>query len=52
MKKVAVDDLSRGIENLIVAISEKRSLKEVSSILHGQIHPNLFLAYDLKLKAE
>lgn len=52
MKKVAVDDLSRGIENLVVAISEKRSLEEVSSILHGQIHPNLFLAYDLKLRAE
>lgn len=52
MKKVAVEDLSKGIENLLTAVTENRSLEEVFSILHGQIHPNLFLAYDLKLKAE
>jgi len=27
-------------------------LEEVYNIVHGQIHPNLFLAFNLKLKSE
>jgi len=52
MKAQSVKDLEHGIDNLILALDRKATLEEVYSIVHGQIHPNLFLAYDLKLKAE
>jgi hypothetical protein len=40
----------QGIENLESALTKKARMQEVLSIVHGQIHPNLFLSYDLKLK--
>lgn len=52
MKVESVKDLGQGIDNLISALKRHASLEEVFSIIHGQIHPNLFLAYDLKLKGE
>jgi hypothetical protein len=52
MKINSVRDLSKGIDELILALNKKSSLEQVFSIVHGQIHPNLFLAYDLKLKGE
>lgn len=52
IKLESVKNLGNGINNLISALNEKRSLAEVYSIVHGQIHPHLFLAYDLKLKGE
>lgn len=52
MKAESVKDLGQGIDNLISALNRHASLEEVFSIIHGQIHPNLFLAYDLKLKGE
>ena len=52
MKVESVKELGQGIDNLISALNRHASLEEISSIVHGQIHPNLFLAFDLKLKGE
>ena len=52
MKRDSVDSLGQGIDNLVQAVNSKASLEQVFSIVHGQIHPNLFLAYDLKLKGD
>ena len=52
MKTESVKNLEQGIDSLTSALIRKASLPEVFSIVHGQIHPNLFLAYDLKLKGE
>jgi len=52
MKTESVKNLEQGIDNLMSALNRKAPLLEVSSIVHGQIHPNLFLVYDLKLKGE
>lgn len=49
MKTESIIDLQKGIDNLILALNNKASLEEVYSIVHAQIHPNLFLAFDLKL---
>ena len=52
MKTESVKSLEQGIGNLMSALNRKAPLLEVFSIVHGQIHPNIFLAYDLKLKGE
>jgi hypothetical protein len=52
MKTESVKNLEQGIGNLMSALDRKAPLLEVFTIVHGQIHPNLFLAYDLKLKGE
>lgn len=52
IKMVSVNDLGEGINNLISALNRKGPLDEVMSIVHGQIHPNVFLAFDLKLKGD
>ena len=52
MKIESVKELGQGINNLVSALNGNASLDEVYSIVHGQIHPNLFLAFDLKLKGE
>lgn len=52
MKPQSVKELGQGINNLILALNRHAPLEEVSSIVHGQIHPNLFLAFNLKLKGE
>ena len=52
MKKDLVKNLEQGIGNLMLALNRKAPLLEVFNIVHAQIHPNLFLAYDLKLKGE
>ena len=52
MKTQSVKELGQGIDNLILALNRRAPLEEVYSIVHGQIHPNLFLAYNLKLKGE
>src|SRR4029078_923196 len=52
MKTQSVKELGQGIDNLMLALNRHASLQEVSSIVHGQIHPNLFLAFNLKLKGE
>jgi hypothetical protein len=52
MKTELAKNLEHGIGNLMSALNRKAPLLEVLRIVHGQIHPNLFLAYDLKLKGE
>ena len=52
MKIESVRELGQGINNLVSALNRHASLEEVYSIVHGQIHPNLFLAFDLKLRGE
>jgi hypothetical protein len=52
MKTESVKNLEQGIDSLTSALNRKAPLLEVFSIVHGKIHPNLFLAYDLKLKGE
>jgi hypothetical protein len=44
--------LGQGIDELNLAVNRNSSLEEVYNIVHGQIHPNLFLAFNLKLKSE
>jgi len=50
MKRNSIQDLGEGIDNLNSALNKNAPLEEVFSIVHGQIHPNLFLGFDLKLK--
>lgn len=52
MKINAILELGLGIENLVLAIKRKAPVEEVYSIVHGQIHPNLFIAFGLKQKSE
>lgn len=52
IKMASVNDLGEGINNLISTLNRKGPLDEVMSIVHGQIHPNVFLAFDLKLKGD
>ena len=52
VKMASINDLGEGIDNLISAINRKTTLHEVMSIVHGQIHPNVFMAFDLKLKGD
>ncbi len=52
MKEESVTSLKQGIDSLIQAIDGNSSLEHVYSIVHGQIHPNLYLAYNLKLKGD
>jgi len=48
----AKGEMGQGIDNLIIALNRNAPVKEVYSIVHGQIHPNLFLAFSLKLKSD
>lgn len=52
MKLDSIKDLRQGIDNLLTALDRKARLQEVVNIVHGQIHPNLFLGFDLKLRVE
>ena len=52
IKMASINDLGEGIDNLISAINRKTNLDEVMSIVHGQIHPNVHMAFDLKLKGD
>jgi hypothetical protein len=52
MKINAILELGLGIENLVLAIKRNAPVEEVYSIVHGQIHPNLFIAFGLKQKSE
>lgn len=52
MKINALKELGEGIDNLVLALNRSASIEEVYSIVHGQIHPNLFLAYSLKLNSD
>ena len=52
MKINAIRELGQGIEKLVLAVKRNAPVEEVSSIVHGQIHPNLFIAFGLKMKSE
>lgn len=52
MKINAIRELGQGIDNLVLALNRTASIEEVYSIVHGQIHPNLFLAFSLKLNSD
>lgn len=52
MKINAIRELGQGIENLALAVKRNAPVQEVYSIVHGQIHPNLFMAFGLKMKSE
>jgi hypothetical protein len=52
MKINAIRDLGKGIDNLVLALNRNASVEEVYSIVHEQIHPNLFLAFNLNLKSD
>lgn len=52
MKSESVNSLGQGTDTLLLALNRKAPLEEIFSIVHGQIHPNLFLAFDLKLKVD
>jgi len=52
MKINSIRELGQGIENLVLAVKRNASVEEVYSIVHGQIHPNLFIAFGLNLKYE
>lgn len=52
MKINAILELGQGIENFALAVKRNAPVEEVYSIVHAQIHPNLFLAFSLKLKSE
>ncbi|HJR83834.1 MAG TPA: hypothetical protein VJ772_00545 [Nitrososphaeraceae archaeon] len=52
MKINAIRELGQGIDNLVLALNRSASIEEVYSIVHGQIHPNLFLAFSLKLNSD
>lgn len=52
MKIQSVMDLGNGIDNLNISLNNHSSLDEIYSIVHGQIHPNLFLVYNLQLKGD
>jgi hypothetical protein len=52
MKINAIRELGQGIDNLVLALNRNASVEEVYSIVHGQIHPNLFLGFSLKLKSD
>jgi hypothetical protein len=52
MKINAIRVLGQGIENLVLAVKRNAPVEKVYSIVHGQIHPNLFIAFGLKLKSE
>jgi len=52
MKSESVKSLGEGIDTLLLALNRKAPLEEIFSIVHGQVHPNLFLAFDLKLKGD
>jgi hypothetical protein len=50
MKSEFVKVLRKGVDTLLYALNRMAPLEEISSIVHGQIHPNLFLAFDLRHK--
>jgi hypothetical protein len=52
MKTNAIRELEQGIDNLVLALNSTASIEEVYSVVHGQIHPNLFLAFSLKLNSD
>lgn len=48
----SVPELESGLSLLIDSINDKKPLNDIMQIIHGPVHTNLFLAYDLKMISE
>jgi hypothetical protein len=48
----SVPELESGLYLLLDSINEKKPFNDIMQIVHGPVHTNLFLAYDLKMIAE
>ena len=48
----SVPELESGLSLLLDSINDKKPFNDIMQIIHGPVHTNLFLAYDLKMIAE
>ena len=48
----SVSGLEDGLSLLLDSINDKKPFNDIMQIVHGPVHTNLFLAYDLKMIAE
>jgi hypothetical protein len=48
----SVSGLEEGLSLLLDSIKDKKPYSDIMQIIHGPIHTNLFLAYDLKMVGE
>lgn len=52
IRSSSVSGLEEGLSLLVNSIDEKKLYSDIMQIIHGPVHTNLFLAYDLKMIAE
>jgi hypothetical protein len=52
IRSSSVSGLEEGLSLLVNSIDEKKPYSDIMQIIHGPVHTNLFLAYDLKMMAE
>jgi hypothetical protein len=52
IRSSSVSGLEEGLSLLVNSIDEKKPYSDIMQIIHGPVHTNLFLAYDLKMIAE
>jgi len=52
IRSSSVPELEKGLSLLLDSINDKKPYSDIMQIIHGPIHTNLFLAYDLKMVAE
>lgn len=45
----AMEEVAKGLEQLKLSIKDRASVETVMGIVHGQIHPNLRIAFNLQL---
>jgi hypothetical protein len=52
IRSSSVSELEKGLSLLLHSIEDKKPYSDIMQIIHGPIHTNLFLAYDLKMMSE
>ena len=52
IRSTSVSGLEDGLSLLLSLIDDKKPYSDIMQIIHGPVHTNLFLAYDLKMIAE
>jgi hypothetical protein len=52
LRSSSVTGLEEGLILLLDSINDKKPYSDIMQIVHGPVHTNLFLAYDLKMVAE
>lgn len=52
VRSSSVSGLEDGLSLLLNSIDDKKPYSDIMQIIHGPVHTNLFLAYDLKMIAE